>query len=406
MIRALLALLVVVAVATLLGLAISEGNGYVLIAYKNFRYESTLWVFLTLLVALWLALFLARWLVRLLVTSGSVVNPWSRRHRHRRASRAAELGMLDLAEGRWDRAARHLEQAAQNDAHPLMLYLGAARAENHLGHHQQADALLERALQRQPKAELAVALAHAELQQERGELDAARETLEAMRERHPRHHRVLRQLALLERQRGDWTAVLALLPELRKQRAMADKELATLEKEAWSARLDGTAEASSHDALQPLIDAWQHLPAAQRQDPELLAAYARQLRQLGADAEAEEALRAGLRAGFDSRLVDLYGSVVGRDPARQLHQAETWLGEHPQDPLLLRCLARLCVANRLWGKARDYFEASLGLARDPQTCAELARLLAQLGETERSNALFQEGLGLLDRRLPLPLRSG
>jgi HemY protein len=37
----------------------------------------------------------------------------------------------------------------------------------------------------------------------------------------------------------------------------------------------------------------------------------------------------------------------------------------------------------------------------------LARLLARLGETEQSNRLFQEGLGLLDQRLgslPLPAR--
>jgi hypothetical protein len=36
----------------------------------------------------------------------------------------------------------------------------------------------------------------------------------------------------------------------------------------------------------------------------------------------------------------------------------------------------------------------------------MARLLAQLGDAERSNQLFQEGLGLLDSRLlasPLPV---
>jgi HemY protein len=59
----------------------------------------------------------------------------------------------------------------------------------------------------------------------------------------------------------------------------------------------------------------------------------------------------------------------------------------------------------LWGKARDYLESSLRVQRNPETCAELARLLAQLGDTQRSNQLFQEGLGMLDERLlaaPLP----
>jgi len=72
---------------------------------------------------------------------------------------------------------------------------------------------------------------------------------------------------------------------------------------------------------------------------------------------------------------------------------------------LLLTLGRLCLQNSLWGKARDYLESSLQVQRNPEACAELARLLAQLGDTERSNQLFQEGLGLLDNRLlasPLP----
>ncbi|MCY1380050.1 heme biosynthesis-associated TPR protein [compost metagenome] len=100
----------------------------------------------------------------------------------------------------------------------------------------------------------------------------------------------------------------------------------------------------------------------------------------------------------------LYGLLRGRDPARQLQTAEGWLKEHPSDASLLLTLGRLCLRNRLWGKAREYFETSLSFRRDSETCAELARLLAQLGEVERSNQLFQEGLGLLDQRLPaLPL---
>ena len=42
----------------LLGLAVSEHQGYVLFAYKGFRYESTLWAFVLLIVAVVLALWL------------------------------------------------------------------------------------------------------------------------------------------------------------------------------------------------------------------------------------------------------------------------------------------------------------------------------------------------------------
>ncbi len=112
-----------------------------------------------------------------------------------------------------------------------------------------------------------------------------------------------------------------------------------------------------------------------------------------------------MKREYNSHLARLYGLLRGKDPARQLQTAEGWLKEHPDDPSLLLTLGRLCLQNSLWGKARDYLESSLRVQRNPEACAELARLLAQLGDTERSNQLFQEGLGLLDRRilaLPLP----
>jgi len=280
------------------------------------------------------------------------------------------------------------------------------RAANEQGRYEECDGLLERALERQPQAELAIALSHAQLQTDRGDTDGALTTLQAMHERHPHNAQVLRQLQRLHQQRGDWSSVIRLLPELRKDKDCR-RELAELERRAWGENLSLAAqrEEQGEAGLQALERAWQQLTSAQRQEPPLVLAYAEQLRQLGADAKAEEVLRGALKRAYDSHLIRLYGLLRGSDPARQLKFAEGWLKDHPGDASLLLTLGRLCLQNSLWGKARDYLESSLQVQRNPEACAELARLLAQLGDTERSNQLFQEGLGLLDNRLlasPLP----
>ncbi|MFD2640776.1 heme biosynthesis protein HemY [Pseudomonas japonica] len=405
--RAYLLAVVAIVVATLLGIAVARHSGYVLIAYDSFRYESSLWATLGLLVAIVLLLWLVKALISLVLTSTGVVNPWSRRNRGRRTRLAIEQGQLDLAEGRWASAQRHLHRAAEAERQPLLYYLGAARAANELGRSEDSDNLLERALERQPQAELAIALTHAQLQVERGDSDAALETLQAMHERHPHNAQVLRQLQRLYQQRGDWPALIRLMPELRKDKVLSAKELAELERRAWGQNLSLAVqrEEGGQAARQSLERAWQQLTNAQRQEPPLVLAYAEQLRQLGAESEAEEILRTALKRDYESHLARLYGLVRGGDPAKQLQTAEGWLKAHPEDPSLLLTLGRLSLQNRLWGKARDYLESSLRLQRNPETCAELARLLASLGENERSNALFQEGLGLLDERLlalPLP----
>jgi len=401
-------LFLVIAASGLLGLAIAEHSGYILIAYDSFRYESSLWATLALVAVIWLVIWGIKALIELVMASSGVVNPWSRRNRSRRVQIAIEQGQMDLAEGRWASAQKHLHRAAEAERQPLLYYLGAARAANELGNYEQCDSLLERALERQPQAELAVALSHAQLQTDRGDTEGALSTLQAMHERHPHSVQVLRQLQRLHQQRGDWSAVIRLLPELRKDKVLPANELAELERRAWGENLTLAAhrEEDGTVGLQLLNRAWQQLTAAQRQEPQLVLAYAEQLRQLGAGAEAEEVLRVALKRKYDSHLARLYGLLRGSDPARQLQFAEQCLKDHPNDPSLLLTLGRLCLQTSLWGKARDYLESSLRLQRNPEACAELARLLAQLGDTERSNQLFQEGLGLLDERLlasPLPV---
>ena len=396
-----------IAAAACVGLAISEDAGYVLVAYKNFRYESSLWASLAVLVILWLVIWGIKLLVELFSVSTGLVNPWSRRNRSRRIQLAIEQGQMDLAEGRWASAQKHLTRAAEAERQPLLFYLGAARAANELGRYDESDSLLERALERQPQAELAIALNHAQLQVDRADTEGALNTLQAMHERHPHNVQVLRQLQRLHQQRGDWSALIRLLPELRKDKVLPAQELAELERRAWRQNLGLAAQRDTGGevGLQSLTLAWQQLTSAQRQEPTLVLAYAEQLRRLGAQSEAEEVVRGALKRTYDSHLVRLYGLLRGSDPVKQLQTAEGWLKAHPADASLLLTLGRLCLQNSLWGKARDYFESSLKLERNPETCAELARLLAQLGDTARSNQLFQEGLNLLDERLlalPLP----
>lgn len=399
-------ILAVVLAATLIGLAVAEQSGYVLIAYKSFRYESSLWTFLALLVVLWAIYLAVRVAMRLLGVSGRVVNPWSRFNRRRRSLLAEENGQRDLAEGHWQQALRHLRRAAELSERPLPHFLGAARAANELGKTEECDELLDHALKREPGAELAVGLTRAQLLINRGDASQARGVLDKLHQDHPRHPTVLRLLQQLYVSLHDWQALCVLLPELRKERVLQNAELADLERRSWIASLGEAGEqgmGQGERSLHSLTQRWQNVPSNLRAQPPLVAAYAEQLLRLGAPEEAEDVLRKALKEGYDSRLVYLYGRARGRDGAHQLKTAEGWLKQHGDDPELLLTLGRLSQQNKLWGKAREYLEASIARQRSAEACAELARLLAQLGEVERSNQLFQEGLGLLAPSTSLPV---
>ncbi|MCG6539468.1 tetratricopeptide repeat protein [Pseudomonas sp. KSR10] len=392
--------LILLVVVGFFGWAIYQDPGYVLISYDRFRYESSFWIFLGLIACLWLLAMVVHWVIGLLHASGALVNPWSRRHRARRVAKASRAGLRELAEGQWGLALGHLRIAAEHDRQPLVHYLGAARAASELGEYEQSDELLRKAREREPEAGLAVGLTQAQLQIARGQYDAARESLNALHSDHPRHPYVLTLLQQLYVQLQDWPALCRLLPELRKHRVLPPARLDELERLAWTAALEQVGQvqaATSEGAQQALNQRWQTVPSKLRNEPLLVRAYTDGLSRLGVEEKAEEILYAALKRQFDDLLIERYGRVRGREPSRQLAHAEAWLKAHPDNPELLLALGRLSLRNEFWGKARDYLEASLRLEHRPQTCAELARLLAQLGDKERSNRLFQEGLGLLDQ---------
>ncbi len=402
--RTYLILLVVVACAAALGMFIAEHTGYVLISWKSFRFESSLWVFLAVLAAVLAILYGIRTLIKMALISSGLINPWSHRNQSRRLRLAAEQGILDLAQGNWKNALRHLRRAAEGEPKPLVYLLGAANAAEKLGYSEEADELLEQALIKQPSAEVAIALAHADLQLQRADDVGAQDTLEAMHELYPEHPEVLLRLQALLRQRQEWSALIGLLPALRKCKRFTDEQVQSIEYQAWSGRLTAATLDKAHinkdEALKSLETAWKKLSNKLKNDPQLVASYTTELLRLKAYEQAESLLRHALKDGLNDELIELYGRAEAKDTTRQLQLAESWLKKTPDNPILLRALGRLSLRNKLWGKARDYFESSLSLHREAHTCAELARLLSHLGDTQRSNQLFAESFQLLEQSLP------
>jgi len=393
--RILLAALLLAVTAAALVIMFSEQPGYVLISFKQFRYESSLWFFLALLCALWLSFWLLRFFFRSLLLAGGWLNPWSKHSRIRRASRAQQRGLLALVEGRFARALQQLKHAA-NGEQPLLALLGAARAAQYLGDSEQSLTLLEQARQQCPQKSLATFLVQAELQLQRGELTAARDTLQNLHQQHPKHRHILYELQKILRQQGDWLALHELLPKLYKQGLLSESERLEIEQRACCARLVQAGTQQEPKLARKTLDKlWRTLPKTLREQPLLLIHYAERLSHIGASDEAEQLLQKAIKQRYNSDLVACYGMLPSSAPEYQLKTAESWLKNHSQDAKLLLTLARLARNNGLFGKARAYYEASLSRQANRETCAEFAQVLLAMGETTRSGELFEQILGLL-----------
>ena len=64
----------------------------------------------------------------------------------------------------------------------------------------------------------------------------------------------------------------------------------------------------------------------------------------------------------------------------------------PRDPHVLLCLGRLCKAEQLWGKAKEYLEQGVELMPSQAVYQALGEVLAELDEKEAATECYKKGL--------------
>jgi HemY protein len=259
---------------------------------------------------------------------------------------------------------------------------------------------------------MAIGLTQAELQLAHRQTEQALASLTRLHGLAPRHAYVLKLLARLYEQVADWDQLTGILPELRRRRVLPEERLEAMERAAWTGRLDNAARRHEVQALESI---WEQMPKRLREEDEIFLRYVDALRRTeGGLGTAEQLLRGRLDKHWNEVVARLYGELELADPARQLQHAETWLKEHAHSPGLLYTLGRLCVRNRIWGKARSYYESSIGISPSVDAYLELGALLEQhIGDPDGARDCYRKGLELaltrdqaITRPRALPAPSG
>jgi uncharacterized protein HemY len=179
-----------------------------------------------------------------------------------------------------------------------------------------------------------------------------------------------------------------------------------------------TSEQMQNDALSELKDIssienvslidlkkyWKKNGKEYADNPVVIAAYVDALMVADEAHEAVSVLEQSLHKNYHPGLIIEYANASLRVDAKlavkQMQRAESWLDSHGSEPALLLALGRLSLRNELWGKAREYFERSLKSSSDPIAFAELARLLINLKEQNKSPDYLRMQTKLVSKSLP------
>lgn len=383
---------------------IGPDAGYVLVILGQKTVETSLWFACFAVLAVAIIWWLLRRFVHVSWSIAQNITDFFVFGTAERASKRSASGMIDFLSGDWLHARKKLLRTANKVESPLVNYLAAARASVELGDQEEALRILSEAQKKYGQSAVPIGVAQARMEIASGRYEQAKIILLALQQKAPRNAIVMSALREVYEARQDWVALGDILPQIRKYKLCPVSDIHEMESSVAVGQLqlanEFAARAAVVERLNILRKAWGRVPPYQQRVARVIAAYARALIENLQDQEAETLLRKSLGKSWDDELADLYGSLRVADLGDAMRTAEGWLKYYPQNAALLRTLGRLSLRNQLWGVARDYFQRSLAVKKDPETYSELARLLYNLGDTQKSMEVYQAALQLSSPALP------
>lgn len=385
---------------TIAGFTMYKQNdlGLVSFSFAGFTFETNLVVFTA---AFLCGLFVVLFFIKAIQAVADIFVYFAS-HRQKRLLEKARLalsqGLIEYAEGRFKQSEKVLLQYVKYSDNRLLVYLTAARAAQQLGAHDRRDEYLRLAHIDTPNADVAIGLTKAELQLAHHQYEQALATLTQLNELSANHTYILTLLANTYKHLQDWDRLDHILPQLKKYGSLSAESFLSFEISVCKGQLSNIARKIKREntGIQSLTEFWKEAPHHLKALPGVIEHYAKQLIYLDAAGEAEKELRMYLNKNWQESTIILYSELEFIVDNKHLETAEHWLKDHPHNAFLLLALGKMCITRALWGKARNYLEASIAINPMPENYLKLARLLEEhMNDVAAAEEYYRQGLHLL-----------
>lgn len=389
--RIILAILLATILSVIIGVtAYYVGAGYVVFSFADYTVETS-FIFMIGFVAA--SFFVFYYFLRVVSRLLYFPNYMSQRHSNRQSERSKNAlvkGLIEMSEGRFEQAEKMLIKQAGNSDTSLLNYLMAARSAQQIGAYDRRDEYLRLAHEATPSADIAIGLTQAELQLSHKQLEQALATLNHLSSVSPKHGYVKKLQARTYKLLGDWDSLGPILADVRKMKVVEEEQFEKDEIEAYYGMLKNSIKQIDGEKTERI---WQKMPKRLKNNSKLVYLYSNYLYKQNKETDAEILIRNILSEHWDDDLAILYSNLTVGDCTKQLETAETWLHGQSRNAILLLVLGKLCLKCQLWGKARGYFDSSLGIKPTAEAYLKLAELLdGKMDEHDEAQKMYQLGL--------------
>lgn len=386
-------MLLIILGALLLGAAgiwlVEQDQGYVLLSLGHTSVEMSFWLAAIIFVISSLLFIWALLVLKWLLGAGGVKQWWYSRRANKQSNKIAR-GLQAFLLNDWQIAYKVLHKPSLNQPLSGVSLLFSAKAAANQGQLDEARLILAQFRDQYPDQVDCADTLLAEWLMASAEIEEAKTMLVALNNQSSHS---LQLLSKVYSSQSDWSALYALLPQIKRQSAMGKDKLAALQVDCYCGLLSmPEKDLPASVRAKKVLAIWSEIPRNLRQNPILVCGY---VRALSAADEGEKALlilSKALKNQWQYGLVEAFGTLKLKDATKQLAQGENWLIMHPKDAQLLLALGRICRHMGFLGKAKDYLKSTLAISPSATAYMELAEVLALLGDSAGSSEIYRQGL--------------
>ena len=365
---------------------VAHNPGYVQFVFPPYKMEMSLTLFVFVLLAVFVLVYL---LLRMTFVTLNLPE-YVRSFREERAVSKGRTAMMEALkayfEGRFaaaeKAAVRAMELGENSGLNPIV----AARAAHEQREFDKRDAYLAQAEGKSVGESTMRLMAKAEFLLDQKQPQSALNSLKELSDTGMHKHVGALGLELKAQQQArNWDAVLEVMTQLEKRNAIDKVVAVQMRQQAWLEKL--ATQATDLPALRAM---WKSIPTEIKRRSKIAAVAAQAFGRLGDCESAQHLLAESLNAQWDSELVTLFGECHSDNNIAQIEQAERWLNQHTDDAGLMLALGKLCMHQKLWGKAQSYLDASLSLKTSRAAYTALGQLAEKMGKQDHALAYFQK----------------
>ena len=383
-------------VGAMLASLIADDAGYVLLRWRGWQLETSVWLAMGLGVLLALIFALLREFLRSTLRIPSRLRHWLGLRSVRGAQRQTDKGLAAFFEGRWDVAERALRKVQVSERRTVLHPLYAAIAAGRKGDHDRAQLVLSSAESAAETPGHLVLMARAECQMAMGNFDQARQVLGGLSSDAqvlPQAKKLRAQLAYAQKA---WMELISLTSDLHGRHLVPEALINLWEREAYQALLSDNDCPSAE-----LLKLWRQAPPGlTERGSELWAALCRTL-----TARSEwESLCKVMTERLGSHCEAASCDAVQALPHRQAVKLQKAIRQWVDKDLDGRCHAALAHIAEQDGRseeAGELWQQAYALGKLPSSAAGWCRWLREQGDDHRATTIEREVLASLALHQPL-----